>query len=82
MPEICRFDGIVITMNFNDHNTPHFYAEYTGMEAIFDLNQDVFIKGALPSRQSRLFLAWFELNKNELLNMWGTKEFKKIKSIC
>lgn len=82
MPEICRFDGIIITMYFNDHNPPHFHAEYAGVETIFDLNQGVFIKGALPSRQSRLILAWFELNKDELLSMWETKEFKKIKPIC
>ncbi len=62
-------------MYFNDHNPPHFHAEYSGIETIFDLNQGVFIKGALPSRQSRLILAWFELNKDELLNMWETKEF-------
>ena len=28
MPEICRFLGIVIKMFVNDHNPPHFHAEY------------------------------------------------------
>ena len=26
MPEICRFYGIVITMNFSEHGPPHFHA--------------------------------------------------------
>jgi hypothetical protein len=28
MPEISRFFGIVIQMYFDDHNPPHFHAEY------------------------------------------------------
>ncbi len=82
MPELCRFDGIIITMYFNDHAPPHFHASYNNIETLFDLQQGVFIKGALPTRQSRLVLAWYELHKEELLNMWETKAFKKIQPIC
>lgn len=81
MPEISRFEGIIITMYFNEHNPPHFHAEYSGVEAQFDLLQGVFIKGALPSKQSRLVLAWYELHKDELLTMWETKQFAKIKPL-
>ena len=28
MPEISRFYGIAITMNFREHNPPHFHATY------------------------------------------------------
>lgn len=28
MPEISLFYGIRITMNWSDHNPPHFHAEY------------------------------------------------------
>ncbi len=28
MPEICRFYGILIKMFYQEHNTPHFHAEY------------------------------------------------------
>jgi hypothetical protein len=31
MPEISRFFGIVIKMFFDDHNPPHFHAEYVGL---------------------------------------------------
>jgi len=28
MPEISRFLGIIIFMNFNEHAPPHFHAKY------------------------------------------------------
>ena len=28
MPEISLFYGIRVTMYYDDHNPPHFYAEY------------------------------------------------------
>jgi len=30
MPEICRFFGIIIRMFFDEHDPPHFHAEYQG----------------------------------------------------
>ena len=38
MPEISRFYGIVIKMFFDDHNPPHFHAEYGGETAYFDIS--------------------------------------------
>lgn len=29
MPEICRFYGIIIFMNYNDHDPSHFHASVT-----------------------------------------------------
>jgi hypothetical protein len=81
MPEISRFEGVVITMYFNEHNPPHFHAEYNGTEALFDLNEGAFINGSLPSKQARLVLAWYELHKEELLEIWKSKKFIKIKPL-
>jgi hypothetical protein len=39
MPEISRFFGIVIKMFFDDHNPPHFHAEYSGHLALIDIRQ-------------------------------------------
>ncbi len=81
MPEISRFAGVIIRMYYNEHNPPHFHVDYNGIEAQFDLLEGAFIKGFLPTKQSRLVLAWYELHKEELLEMWESKEFKKIKPI-
>ena len=37
MPEISLFFGIRITMYYEDHNPPHFHAEYAGNEATIDI---------------------------------------------
>jgi hypothetical protein len=37
MPEISRFFGIVIKMFYDDHNPPHFHAEYGSDVALIDI---------------------------------------------
>jgi hypothetical protein len=32
VPEISRFFGIIITINYREHDPPHFYAWYAGSE--------------------------------------------------
>ena len=46
MLEISRFFGIVIKMFFDDHNPPHFHAEYGGYLALIDIRTlAVFLDG-------------------------------------
>lgn len=35
MPAISMFLGIIITINYNDHEPPHFHARYQGDKATF-----------------------------------------------
>lgn len=37
MPEISRFYGIIIFMNYHDHNPPHFHANYKEFEVTVDI---------------------------------------------
>ena len=53
MPEICRFFGIIIRMYFDEHNPPHFHADFSGNRAVFDLLGNI-IKGDLKSRTAVL----------------------------
>lgn len=41
MPEISRFFGIIIRMFYDEHNPPHFHAEYSGKKAVFDFDGNV-----------------------------------------
>lgn len=50
MPELCRFYGIIIKMFCEDHNPPHFHAEYQEHEAVFDINTLEILRGDLPKR--------------------------------
>jgi hypothetical protein len=38
MPELCRFYGVRIKMYYDDHNPPHFHAEYGGDEALISID--------------------------------------------
>lgn len=70
MPEISRFYGIIIKMFFNDHNPPHFHAEYQGFEGLFDIQTLELIKGSMPKRAKILVLEWALEHRAELLNNW------------
>jgi hypothetical protein len=69
MPEISRFYGIIIRMFFNEHNPPHFHAEYGEYKIVVDLNDEV-VKGFMPKRALKLIFEWLELHKNELIANW------------
>ena len=81
MPELCRFLGIVIFMNFNDHNPPHFHAKYGDYQITVEIERGI-VNGQFPKRALSLVLEWYDLHKNELLNNWNSLkingEFKKI----
>lgn len=44
MPVLSMFYGIIIRMYFDDHNPPHFHAEYQGYKAQFDMDGNL-LKG-------------------------------------
>ena len=81
MPEISRFLGIIIFMNFNDHNPPHFHAKYGDFEVTIEISSGI-INGKFPKRALNLVIEWYEMHKDELLENWNslisTGEFKKI----
>lgn len=70
MPEIALFLGIRITMYYEDHNPPHFHAEYAGKTALVDIQEGCVVRGSLPARQLKFVLAWAELHKDELMQNW------------
>ena len=78
MPEICRFLGIVISMYFTEHNPPHFHVRYNEHRAVISIHELNVLDGQLPARVRGLVSEWAELNKDELLSMWKSKEFHKI----
>ncbi len=70
MPEICLFYGIKITMNWNEHNPPHFHVEYAGFKATVLIQEGIISSGYVPNRQLRFVLAWCEIHKDELMQDW------------
>lgn len=70
MLEISLFLGIRVTMYYDDHNPPHFHAQYAECKAIVSILDGVVIRGALPNKQLRYVLAWCELHRDELMQDW------------
>lgn len=71
MPEICRFYGIVIKMYWDDHEPPHFHAEYGENAAIIDIRTLAVIDGRLPARALGLTVEWAVARQGELLDLWN-----------
>ena len=70
MPEISRFFGIVVKMFFDDHNPPHFHAEYAGSIALIGIRTLSVFSGRLPPRAMGLVIEWATLHQQELLADW------------
>ncbi len=85
MPELSRFLGIVIYMYFNDHNPPHFHAEYNDFIAAISIKTLGLIEGKLPSRVMSLVVEWAQEHQDELLENWNsirdTGKYYKIKPL-
>lgn len=75
MPEISRFLGIVIFMNFKDHNPPHFHAMYGDYQIIVEINTGV-VEGKFPKRALSLLMEWYEIHREELIKNWETLKNK------
>ena len=69
MPELSRFLGIVIFMNYRDHLPPHFHARYNDYEITVEIETGV-ITGKMPRRALNLILEWLDQHKDELRANW------------
>jgi len=85
MPELSRFLGIVIYMYFNEHNPPHFHAEYNEFKAAILIKTLGIIEGKLPSKVLSLVVEWAQEHQDELLENWNciqdTGKYHKIKPL-
>lgn len=70
MPEISRFFGIIIRMYFQDHNPPHFHAEYGEYKAEYDIQTLQIINGTMHRRAHALVLEWAFQYREELIKDW------------
>ena len=81
MPEISRFFGLIIYMFYNDHNPPHFKAKYNEFEANILIENGSILSGDLPLSKFKLIQAWTEIHREELLEMWDSKDFHRIEPL-
>jgi hypothetical protein len=78
MPRISNFQGIVIRMQFEDHNPPHFHAVYSGIKSSFTFDGEVLAEGkkVIPDKQKALIKAWALLHSEDLAADWDLCRFE------
>lgn len=57
-------------MYFNEHNPPHFHAEYNAYKASIAIENLGLIEGKLPSKVMSLVVEWAQEHQQELLENW------------
>ena len=80
MPVISRFYGIIIRMYFQqaEHNPPHIHASYGDDTAEIVIRNGAILEGGLPPKALAMVREWITENRDELLEMWETQEFKRL----
>ncbi|MBE7529506.1 MAG: DUF4160 domain-containing protein [Chloroflexi bacterium] len=66
MPEISRFFGIIITMNYSEHPPPHFHVRYGSYKALVNIETLSLFAGQLPPRVTGMVVEWAALHQDEL----------------
>lgn len=57
-------------MHYNDHNPPHFHAEYAGGEALTDIQTLRVISGGIPRRAHAMVIEWADQHRTEPMVNW------------
>ena len=78
MAEISRFYGVIFYIIFNDYNPPHFKVKFDEFEANILIESGSLLNGDLPISKMKLVQTWAEIHKDELLEIWNSKEFHKV----
>ena len=71
MPELCRFLGLIIKIQFRDHSPPHIRVWYGGHDrASIRIKDGSIYRGSLPRPQLLFVGAWAYLHQDELMEAW------------
>ncbi len=82
MPEVSSFQGIRVTMYYNDHPPPHFHVRYGGQKAIVTIEAPALWAGYFPSSQLNLVKEWAVRNQIALNENWElARKQEKLKPI-
>lgn len=71
MPTVCQFNGIVITMYYNDHAPPHFHARFAGQVMEVAIDPVRVLAGQLPPKQQAQVLEWARRREQDILDNWA-----------
>ena len=83
MPTISVFYGICIMMYWKDkeHNPPHIHAFYGSEAATFYISTGDIYEGSFPNRAKKMVKEFILKYQKELLEMWETGKYIKLKGL-
>ena len=83
MPVISRFYGIIIRMYFiqAEQNPPHIHAIYGDDTAEITIQDGRILEGSLPPKALSMVREWIEANKDDLMAIWNSQEFRLLKPL-
>ena len=73
MPELSRFQGMIIKLIFLDndkYHKPHIHVYYGEYEAAIGIDGEL-LSGSLPVKKYKLLQAWIILHEDELYKAWN-----------
>ena len=70
MPTIARIRGIVVYLPLDDHNPPHFHAQYAGHSVRIHIRTLRVLDGSFPPARLRILLEWAERYQNQIQDRW------------
>lgn len=76
MPVISRFYGIVVFINYREHEPPHFHATYQDQEVSIEIKTGI-VEGKMTKRALRMLFEWMERHHDELLEDWDLARAQK-----
>ena len=83
MHTISVFYGIIITMHLRnkEHNPPHIHASYGNEGATFYIANGEIYEGTFPARGKKMVKEFILKYQKELLEMWETEKYIKLKGL-
>ncbi|MDD3823622.1 MAG: DUF4160 domain-containing protein [Sphaerochaetaceae bacterium] len=80
MPVLARFYGIVIKMYLigKEHGVAHIHAIYGEYTGVIDVRSGAMLEGDLPAKALAMVQEWTGANRNALLEMWETQNFRQL----
>jgi len=71
------FRGIKIYLNYNEHQPPHFHAEYGEYRCSILIESIELLSGNMPNRQLKMLMGWAALHQEELKENWYLAQTKQ-----
>lgn len=82
MPTISKFYGMTIYMYPVDHEPPHIHVIHDGIAYAISIETgEELYKQPLKPHAKRMLREWISLHREELQELWETKEMRKIKPL-